>query len=151
MKCINCGFEDNAPAGRLFKNAMNNYVTTDGKVYGIINDDAESITVPKSDKIPNGLELIRQDLFEKAKKIIVNKLGPASPSSVAIPVLNSPESTVLETPILTKIPSSDIVINTTGNANAGSGRAIDSQQPQQPVGGDTVATAKQGALQPPKA
>ena len=48
MKCPNCGYDDNTPAVKPYKNAMNMYVRkSDGKDAGIFNDDAKEILIGK--------------------------------------------------------------------------------------------------------
>ncbi len=86
MKCPNCGFDDSAPAAKPWKNAMSMYVTEDGKDFGLMNDDAPSITVPESKAYPQGLVLTRKDLFGKKEVGAAAKAGAPSVETSKVPL-----------------------------------------------------------------
>lgn len=66
-KCPQCGYVENLKASEQPHNEMHEYVTEDGKSFGVLNERDTTVTLSnnKNQKL-HGLKLIRKDRFGKA-------------------------------------------------------------------------------------
>lgn len=107
-KCPHCGYSDKAPVATPWNNEMNHYVTKDGKSFGILNNGDDVVKITPSALHPQGLEVIKQSVYEKQKHMEANTPKVQAPTPVVKPV--APRVPVAPVPVPVPVPIAPVVV-----------------------------------------